>query len=104
MCTLNVQRRIIMQRVKLDTDIRPLSDFRANVASIIDEIRNTKRPMIITQHGKSAAVMLDVTEYESLLDKVELLSEINISETDIQNGKGINHKDVKKMIYKRVSK
>ncbi|NQT26396.1 type II toxin-antitoxin system Phd/YefM family antitoxin [candidate division KSB1 bacterium] len=93
-----------MQRVKLDTDIRPLSDFRANVASIIDEIRNTKRPLIITQHGKSAAVMLDVTEYESMMDKIELLSEINIAETEIQNGKGINHKDVKNMIYKRAKR
>ena len=92
-----------MQRVKFDTDIRPLSDFRANVTSIIDEIRNTKRPIIITQHGKSAAVMLDVGEYENLLDKIELLSEITISETKIQNGEGIAHDDVKNMILNRVN-
>lgn len=91
-----------MQRIKLNTDIRPLSEFRANVASIIDEVRKTKRPIVITQHGKSAAVMLDVSEYESLMEKLELLTDIQIAETQLQNGKGILHKEAKQKIVERI--
>jgi len=93
-----------MQRIKLDTDIRPLSDFRANVASIIEELKKTKRPIVITQHGKSAAVMLDVTEYEDLLEKVELLTDIQIAETQLQKGEGISHVDAKQQILERIKK
>ena len=93
-----------MQRIKLDTDIRPLSDFRANVASIIEELKKTKRPIVITQHGKSAAVMLDVTEYEDLLEKVELLTDIQIAETQLQKGEGISHTDAKQQILERIKK
>ena len=93
-----------MQRIKLDTDIRPLSDFRANIASIIEELKKTKRPIVITQHGKSAAVMLDVTEYEDLLEKVELLTDIQIAETQLQKGEGISHTDAKQQILERIKK
>jgi len=93
-----------MQRIKLNTDIRPLSDFRANVASIIEELKKTKRPIVITQHGKSAAVMLDVTEYEDLLEKVELLTDIQIAETQLQKGEGISHVDAKQQILERIKK
>ena len=91
-----------MQRIKLNTDIRPLSDFRANVASIIEEIRKTKRPIVITQHGKSAAVMLDVTEYEDLLERLELLTDIQMAETQLQKGEGITHQEAKKKILERI--
>ncbi len=93
-----------MQRIKLNTDIRPLSDFRANVASIIDELRKTKRPIVITQHGKSAAVMLDVSEYETLLEKLELLTDIQIAETQLHKGEGISHKEAKQRILERIKK
>jgi len=91
-----------MQRIKLNTDIRPLSEFRANVASIIDEVRKTKRPIVITQHGKSAAVMLDVSEYESLLEKLELLTDIHTAETQLQKGEGISHREAKQNILERI--
>jgi len=34
----------------------------------------TKRPVILTQHGRSAAVLMDVEVYEGLLDEVALLA------------------------------
>ena len=91
-----------MQRINLDTDIRPLSDFRANVASIIEEIKRTKRPVVLTQHGRSAAVMIDVGEYERILDKLELLSDIQIAENQLESGKGLRHEQAKKQILNRL--
>lgn len=91
-----------MPRIKLDSDIRPLSDFRANIASIIEEVRKTKRPIVITQHGKSAAVMLDVSEYEDLLEKIELLTDIHVAEAQINKGEGYSHQDAKDKILERI--
>ena len=91
-----------MQRINLDTDIRPLSDFRANVASIIEEIKRTKRPVVLTQHGRSVAVMIDVGEYERILEKLELLNDIQIAENQLEGGKGISHDQAKKQILNRL--
>jgi prevent-host-death family protein len=35
-----------------------------------------KRPLVITQHGKDVAVLLDVHEYEALQEKIEILTDI----------------------------
>ena len=93
-----------MKRINLETDIRPLSDFRANITSIIEEIKRTKRPVVLTQHGKSAAVILDVAEYERILEKIELLSDIELAESQIENGQGISHDQAKSQILKRLNK
>ena len=91
-----------MKRLLLDQDIRPLSEFRANAAALIEQVRETKRPLVITQHGKSSAVILDVQEYEALLEKLEVLHEIQIAESQLEAGLGIEHDEAKEQILSRL--
>ena len=93
-----------MQRIQLAEDIQPLSEFRANVASFIDKVRKTKRPLVITQRGKSAAIMMDVVEYEKLIEKLELLTDIHIAESQLKRGEGISHEEAKNQISGKIKK
>lgn len=54
-------------------DVRPVTEFRAHASAFLDHIRATKRAVILTQHGRSAAVLLDVAVYEDLLGELALL-------------------------------
>ena len=92
-----------MPRLRIDQDIRSMSEFRTGIASFLKQVHDTKRPLIITQHGKGAAVLLDVGEYESMQEKIELLKDIQISVSQIGNGEGIEHQNAKEMILKNVS-
>lgn len=83
-----------MQRVQLDKDIQPLSEFRANAASMIEKVKNEHRPLVITQHGKSSAVLMDVADYENMIETIELLQEINQARQELEDGKGIPHDEV----------
>jgi antitoxin YefM len=78
-----------MLRARLDQDVKPLSEFRSNVATLVEQVRRTKRPLVLTQRGHSAAVVLDVTEYEQLLEEVETLRDIHLAERQIAQGKGV---------------
>jgi antitoxin YefM len=80
-----------MNRLSLNQDIRPLSEFRSHVASFIQQVRGSRRPLVITHRGKSAAVLLDVSHYEELLDQLELLQEIQSGERQVDLGQGIVH-------------
>lgn len=91
-----------MHRIELDKDIQPLSEFRSRVAFYFDRVKKTKRPLVITQNGKSAAILIDVSEYESMVDKIEVLEDIKLAESQINNGLEISHQDVKKRFTKRV--
>ncbi|MBN2267742.1 MAG: type II toxin-antitoxin system Phd/YefM family antitoxin [Candidatus Babeliaceae bacterium] len=93
-----------MQRLKIDQDIKPLSEVRTGIANIIKQVHDTKRPVIITQHGKSVAVLLDVYEYEALQEKLELLTDVQASLNQLENGQGIAHEDAKEKVLKRIQK
>ncbi len=72
-----------MERIHLDQDIQPLSTFRANSARIIQQIQQTRRPVVLTQRGHSAAVLLDVKEYERLIEELELLRDMYVAEQQL---------------------
>jgi prevent-host-death family protein len=82
-----------MKRIHFDTDIQPLSAFRANAAAIIEKVKKDKRPVVITQHGKGSAVLLDVADYEQMIETIEILQEINHAREELAAGKGIPHEE-----------
>lgn len=60
-----------MKQILVNQDIRPLSEFRSSAASLIKQVRETKRPLVITQRGRSVGVFLDVEVYEAMQKKIE---------------------------------
>ncbi len=92
-----------MQRLKIDQDIRSMSEFRTGIASFFKQVHSTKRPLIITQHGKSAAVLLDAGVFEEMQEKLELFQDVQTSINQIEDGKGVEHSKAKEMILNRVT-
>ncbi|MBL1213713.1 MAG: type II toxin-antitoxin system Phd/YefM family antitoxin [Ignavibacteriae bacterium] len=91
-----------MHKIQFDQDIQPLSKFRSKVAFYFEQVRKTKRPLIITQNGKSSAILLDVSEYQQMIDKLEVLEDVKLAESQIGKETVIPHKDVKKQFAKRL--
>ena len=93
-----------MQKLKIDEDIRPMSEVRNGMANFIKQVHDTKRPLIITQHGKGVAVLLGANEFEAMQEKIDLLSDIQTSLNQLKKGAGISHKDAKENLLKLVPK
>jgi len=92
-----------MARLRLSQDVRPVTEFRANASAFLDHVQTTKRPMVLTQHGRSAAVLLDVAVYEDLLDEIALLRDIKAAEAQIAAGKVTVHAAVAKRLRAKLS-
>ena len=93
-----------MQRIKIDEDIKPLSEFRTGIANFIKQVHRTKRPLVITQHGKGVAVLLDSQEFEAMQEKIELLSDIQTAIHQLAGGEGINQNEARANVLKRIQK
>jgi len=93
-----------MQRLKINQDIKPLSEIRTGIANFIKQVHDTKRPLIITQHGKGVAVLIDAHEFETMQEKIELLTDVQISSGQIENGLGIDHAVAMDTVLKSVNK
>ncbi len=92
-----------MPSLKPSQDVQPLSAFRANAAGFLEQVRETKRPIVLTQHGKSAAVLLNVEEYEALMDEVELMRDIREARAELARGEELTHEEVSAELRARLS-
>ncbi len=70
------------------SDIIPISDLRQNAAKVLKMVRNSKEPLVITQRGRAAAVMLSVEAYERSERDRELLRLLAKGEKEIEAGEG----------------
>lgn len=93
---------VAMSRLHFDQDIQPLSDFRAGAASFIRQINETRRPLVITQRGKGVAVVMDVSEYEAMQEKIELFEEIQKAEVQFSADLGVSNSDARAQILKSI--
>ena len=75
-------------------DIVPITDLRQNATSIVDRVAKTRGPLIITQRGRAAAVMVSVEAYEYSQRELELLRLLARGEKEIEAGKGYDLDDV----------
>lgn len=82
-----------MQRPRFDEDIQPLTEFRSGAASFLKQIRETKRPLVLTQRGRGVAVLVDVHQYEAMQARLELLEDLYKADRQLQAGEGIPHEE-----------
>ncbi len=54
----------------------PISAFRLRTAEFVAKVKKTKRPIILSQRCRWAAVLEDIGEYERRADRLELLESL----------------------------
>ena len=81
-----------MSKPRLSEDLMPISDFRVRTAELMAKVKKTKRPIILTQRGRSAAVLEDIQEYERRADRLELLEAILTGVRAAERGEVVTHK------------
>lgn len=89
-----------MPKVRVDEDIRPLSEFRAGVASFVKHVHETRRPMVLTQRGRGVAVLMDAREFELMQERLEILEEVYRAEEQLAAGEGVPHEEAKARLLK----
>ena len=93
-----------MSRVRIDEDIRPLSEFRAGVASFVKQVRESRRPLVLTQRGRGVAVLLDAQQFESMQERLEILEDIYRAEEQLAAGEGVPHAEAKARVLNELAR
>ena len=67
-------------------------------------MRATRRPLVLTRNGKSAAVVLDAGEYERMMERIELLEDIQLAREQAERGETVPHEDAMEYLRARSGK
>jgi prevent-host-death family protein len=84
--------------ISISKDIEPLSEFRKKSADFIKRLKKDKQPIILTQHGKSAAVLMDVSEFERFIRKMEMLEDLLEAKQQVEQDKTHSMAEAKERI------
>jgi len=69
-------------------EIIPISDLRQDASSVLKRVKSSKYPLVITQRGRAAAVMLSVEEYERSENERQILRLLARGDREIAAAEG----------------
>ena len=84
----------------LAQDIIPVTDLMHGARKVIQKIKKTKRPVLITQNGRAAMICQDVDEYQEQIKKLEIIDAILAGEKAFARGEFSTWKDFEKTLDK----
>ena len=90
--------------------IIPISELQSQAKRIIEGVKQTRDPVIITQRGRPAALLVNYEDYEGMVATLEEMSQpdwrerLAEAECDSRAGKGMELEEFKVKRAKRAKK
>jgi prevent-host-death family protein len=80
-----------------------VTTLKRRATEIIDHLRDDRDPILITQHGKPAAYLIDVETFEGLQRKLSILEGIALGEQAIREKRTVSQDEAKRRLSKWLS-
>ena len=93
-----------MKTISVTNDIVPIAEFKAGISRWFKSLKSTGQPVIITQNGKPAGVLLSPEDYDELVYKKSFLDSIGRGIADAESGKTYRTEQVQSLLKARRSK
>ena len=71
----------------LTEDVKTVSELKKSLRTVLEQIRETGRPVVGTVNGKPDAVLIDVKTFERKLKALNLVRLLAEGEEDIRRGR-----------------
>lgn len=71
----------------LTEDVKTVSELKKSLRAVLDQMRETGRPVVVTVNGKPDAVLIDVETFERKLKALNLVGLLSEGEEDIRRGR-----------------
>ena len=82
-------------------DIVPLAEFKAHLSEVVRGLRSRGRPVVVTQNGKPAAVVMSPAEFDRLSYNARFLSAVEEGLRDVREGHVISDAELGAMLDER---
>jgi prevent-host-death family protein len=73
-----------------------VTNLKRKATEILGDLAVDREPVLITQHGRPAAYLLDVTTFEAMNERIALLENIARGERAIEEGRVVPHEEAKR--------
>ncbi len=93
-----------MKIISVRNDIIPIAEFKSGISKWFKNLQKSGHPLIITQNGKPAGVLLSPDDYDELVYKKSFLDSVGRGMSDADNGRTYSTNEIKTALAARRSK
>ena len=90
-----------MRALKISQDFVPVSELKAEAADWLKRLGETDAPVVVTQHGRPAAVMLSPRAYDELVERGRFLAAVNEGMAQALAGATVPHAEATRRLRAR---
>jgi prevent-host-death family protein len=87
-----------MKEPLIQSDVIPVGKLKADLAGYLDELRKNRRPLVITQNGSPAGVIISPEDYDKIRETARVLQSIDAGIKDADDGKLYTISQAKKFL------
>jgi len=80
--------------------VEVVTTLKRQATKILADLHENKEPVLITEHGKPSAYLIDVDDYEFMQRRLLLLEGIARGERALSNGQSVSHDEAKEAMSK----
>ena len=77
-----------------------VTNLKRQATKILSDLHASKEPILITEHGRPSAYLLDVEDYESLQERLKILEGISRGEICYLEGRVSSNSEAKERMAK----
>ena len=85
-----------MKPLTISKNIVSLSEFKAKASKMLNDVQSSHHPLVITQNGKAAAVIISPADFDFLTEQVRFVDAVQKGLTDVQHGRMLPDEDLDK--------
>jgi prevent-host-death family protein len=93
-----------MRVLRVSEDVVPVGQFKAQAKKWLARAKETGQPLVITQNGRPAAVMLSPAEYDRLTERERFVGGVAAGIDDANAGRLISLDESKARLTRRHKK
>ncbi|HEY5548172.1 MAG TPA: type II toxin-antitoxin system Phd/YefM family antitoxin [Coriobacteriia bacterium] len=82
--------------VKFSEDVVPLGDMKVNPGKVVRRVDETRRPVLLTSHGRGVAVVQSLSQFEAAQEERDFMRAVVTGLADIDAGRVVPLSDVKR--------
>lgn len=87
--------------LKLTEDIVPVGEFKGHAARWLKHAAETGQPVVITQNGRPAGVLMSPAEFDRLGERQRFLESVAAGLADLEAGRTLTTAELKTRLARR---
>ena len=87
-----------MRPLRISEDVVPMADFTGRAAHWFRRVAQDNRPLIITENGKAAGVLLSPAEFDRVVERRRLLDDVAAGVADLDAGRVMTSDELRRRL------